>query len=331
MPRRIPVPRRADPLLALAVLCALLVSTPGPLEAQWPPDSLTNLRVLPDDIAFPELMRTMAGFTRALGVRCSTCHVGEEGAPLSTYDFASDDPDLKKKARAMLRMVAAINGEGLAGLESRADPAVEVQCFTCHRGARLPRTLQAELRIAYDEGGLDALVARYRELREAYHGRATYDFGPVALADIGGELAQAGASADAETVHALNVEMNPGDRFAQRQYAALALANAFREGPGAGEARYLELLAIYGPGALPEPAVNRLGYTLLDRGDAEAAIVAFRLNADAHPDSWNAWDSLGEAYERAGNDGAAVDAYRRSLELDPSNERASERIRALGG
>ena len=33
----------------------------------------------------------MPGFTRALGVRCSYCHVGEEGESLSTYDFASDD------------------------------------------------------------------------------------------------------------------------------------------------------------------------------------------------------------------------------------------------
>lgn len=324
-------PRLPGAVLLAAVNLALPWLAAAPVEAQWPPDSLTNLEVLPDDIAFPELMGIMAGFTRALGVRCSTCHVGEEGEPLSTYDFAADDRELKEKARVMLRMVAAINGERLPALDGRADPPVEVQCFTCHRGTRLPRTLQAELRIAHDAGGLDALVARYRELREAYYGRSTYDFGAVPLADVGGELAASGSLVDAEAVHALNVEMNPEDGFARRQHAAIALANALRESEEAGAARYRELTGAYGPPALSEPVVNRLGYGLLERGEVDAAIGAFRLNAGAHPGSWNAWDSLGEAYERAGDGPAALEAYRRSVELNPGNQRARERIRALGG
>jgi tetratricopeptide (TPR) repeat protein len=326
-----PRPRIPGACLLLGAVLAVSISAPSPVAAQWPPDSLTNLQVFPDDIPFPVLMRTMAGFTRALGVRCSSCHVGEEGAPLSTYDFASDDPELKEKARVMLRMVAAINGERLPALEGRADPAVDVQCFTCHRGTRLPRTLQDELRIAYDGGGLDSLAARYRGLRTEYYGRSTYDFGAVPLADVGGELESAGSLTDAEAVLALNVEMNPEDAFAQRQHASLALANALLEGAEAGETRYRELVSAYGPRALAEPVVNRLGYGLLERGDTDAAIGAFRLNADAHPESWNVWDSLGEAYERTGDAGAAIESYRRSLELNPENQRARDRIRTLGG
>ncbi len=49
----------------------------------------------------------MKGFTRALGVRCSHCHVG--GNPLSTYDFASDENPNKGRAREMLRMLNSIN------------------------------------------------------------------------------------------------------------------------------------------------------------------------------------------------------------------------------
>ena len=331
MNRSARVSRSAGGRLAAGLLVAILLSTPSPLEAQWPPDSLTNLEVLPEDIPFPELMQTMGAFTRALGVRCSACHVGEEGAPLATYDFAADDRALKRKARAMLRMVGAINGERLAGLDDRAEPPVEVRCFTCHRGTRLPRTLQDELRIAYDGGGLNALRARYGELREQYYGRATYDFGAVPLADIGGELAAAGSLEDAEAVLALNVEMNPDDRFAQRQHAAIALANALMVSPEDGGTRFRELIDAYGAGALSEPVVNRLGYGLLERGEAAAAVAAFRLNVDAHPDSWNVWDSLGEGYERTGDIAAAIESYRRSLELNPDNDHARERIRNLGG
>jgi thioredoxin reductase len=44
---------------------------------KFPPDELTNLKVLPKDISFPELMTNMKGFTQALGVRCEHCHVSE--------------------------------------------------------------------------------------------------------------------------------------------------------------------------------------------------------------------------------------------------------------
>nr|MCU0982767.1 tetratricopeptide repeat protein [Pirellulaceae bacterium] len=38
------------------------------------------------------------------------------------------------------------------------------------------------------------------------------------------------------------------------------------------------------------------------------------------PDSWNAWDSLGEVAAKAGLKEKAVASYRRSLELNPQNK-----------
>src|SRR6185437_12934948 len=49
--------------------------------------------------------------TVSLGVRCTYCHVGEEGKPLSTFDFASDAKDHKLTARKMLAMMHRINAE----------------------------------------------------------------------------------------------------------------------------------------------------------------------------------------------------------------------------
>jgi tetratricopeptide (TPR) repeat protein len=271
----------------------------------------------------------MGGFTRALGVRCSHCHVGEEGQPLATYDFASDSVELKRKARAMLRMVQAINGEHLAGLPSRVDPPVRVECVTCHGGRRVPRTLQDELRLAYAAGGLDALVARYDSLRAAYHGRAAYDFAAYPVTEVADELIPT-SLADAEAVHTLGLRYNPDDALARTRYIDVALRRAFLEsGAAAGVRRFRELVATY-PDAVTEALVNRSGYAVLRGGNPAAAVALFRLNAEAHPRSGNVHDSLGEALMAAGEREAAIASYRRSLELDPSNDNAREKLRELG-
>ena len=114
--------RPGHPQLAAALVAVCLVT---PAAAQrFPPDSFTNLKVLPPDIAARELVSVMTCFTRALGVRCTHCHVGEEGRPLETYDFPSDDKLPKRQARDMLRMVEAINQQHLARLEERAERSV---------------------------------------------------------------------------------------------------------------------------------------------------------------------------------------------------------------
>ena len=54
------------------------------------------------------------------------------------------------------------------------------------------------------------------------------------------------------------------------------------------------------------------------------AIEIFRINADLYPDSWNVYDSLGEALLRAGNTDEAVAMYERSLVLNPENTNGKE-------
>ena len=55
-----------------------VVAMPAPARAQWPVTRLKNVQVLPADISFGALVNTMKAFTRALGVRCTYCHVGSE-------------------------------------------------------------------------------------------------------------------------------------------------------------------------------------------------------------------------------------------------------------
>jgi tetratricopeptide (TPR) repeat protein len=98
----------------------------------------------------------------------------------------------------------------------------------------------------------------------------------------------------------------------------------------AAESRVRDLAAEVEPFEV-EVAVNNAGYALLQAGRTEEAIAVFEINTRVFPESWNAWDSLGEAHMEAGDTGAAVRYYERSLELNPDNENAVEMIARMRG
>lgn len=80
---------------------------------------------------------------------------------------------------------------------------------------------------------------------------------------------------------------------------------------------------------LGENEINLLGYELLWSDRFEEAIKIFKLNVLEHPDSWNVYDSLGEAYLKIGKDDLAIAAYRKSLELNPHNTNVQEVLKKL--
>ena len=127
------------PNALLAGALALFGFSVAVAQTSQPPaaPAFKNLQVLPADISREQLMATMKTFSQSLGVRCSHCHVGTEGQPLSTFDFASDDRPAKEIARRMMRMTWRINDEDFGITEV---PGVKVTCFTCHRGSRRPLT-----------------------------------------------------------------------------------------------------------------------------------------------------------------------------------------------
>jgi tetratricopeptide (TPR) repeat protein len=79
----------------------------------------------------------------------------------------------------------------------------------------------------------------------------------------------------------------------------------------------------------PERPVNSLGYELLGEKKTQEAIQIFLLNVRTHRDSFNAYDSLGEGYADAGDKQRALEAYRRSLELNPHNDNGRKMIEQL--
>jgi putative intracellular protease/amidase len=72
-----------------------------------------------------------------------------------------------------------------------------------------------------------------------------------------------------------------------------------------------------------EDEFNDAGYYLLyGKNDITGAIRVFELNVQEFPESANAYDSLGEAYLKAGKKDLAIVNYKKSLMLDEHNENA---------
>ena len=80
-----------------------------------------NLKVLTAEQVMPSMM----GFTRALGVRCDYCHMGR--------DFASDENPKKATARMMITLAHDVNAKF-------PDGKAHVTCYTCHHGKTMPET-----------------------------------------------------------------------------------------------------------------------------------------------------------------------------------------------
>jgi len=66
--------------------------------------------------------------------------------------------------------------------------------------------------------------------------------------------------------------------------------------------------------------MNSLGYRLLTKDKTAEAIEIFKYNAKEFPDSFNVYDSLGEAYYKNGDMDLAVKNFERSVEMNPNNE-----------
>lgn len=193
-------------IMGLLILCTV----PDTHAQQWQwPEKGENLKVLPENTTADQLSEIMRGFSRSLGVRCQYCHDDSRGTRLSQIDFPADTKETKEKARTMLRMVQAINGDHLAKLDVPEHERVAVTCITCHRGVPRPQMLENILSDLVPAHGVDSTVARYHELRERYYGGFAYDFSESMLRRLAEGLAEDGMQDEAARMLSLNLEMYP--------------------------------------------------------------------------------------------------------------------------
>ncbi len=80
-----------------------------------------------------------------------------------------------------------------------------------------------------------------------------------------------------------------------------------------------------------EREINQLGYILLQEGKIKESIEIFKINVEMFPKSANVYDSIGEAYMAAGDNANAIINYKKSVELDPSNEGGVQALKKLEG
>jgi len=219
-------------LIGTALAAGAALASPATATGQergsiWP-EHAENLQVLPEDFPPERLRAVMRGFTEALGVRCSHCHVGVEGEPLSTYDFASDENPNKDRARAMYRMLGMINQQ-LRDFPSSGPERVNMWCHTCHHGKPRPQTLDEAIHETYAAEGADAAFQRFEALRVRYYGAAAYDFSAPSVNALASGLFAEGDTATALRFFERNVEDYPEWPDAWESLGDVAAARNQRE------------------------------------------------------------------------------------------------------
>lgn len=102
------------------------------------------------------------------------------------------------------------------------------------------------------------------------------------------------------------------------------------KGVAAGIAEYRDLKAKESATYdFSEPELNNLGYRLLRAGKVKDAVEIFKLNVEMYPQGFNTYDSLAEAYESLNERELAVTNYKKSIELNPKNTNAVDRLKRL--
>ena len=80
---------------------------------------------------------------------------------------------------------------------------------------------------------------------------------------------------------------------------------------------------------LPETDVNDLAFILLGKKMKSEAIDIFKYNLAEHPNSADAFDGLAEGYDDMGEKELAIQNFKKSVELNPKNSYAADRIKKL--
>ena len=204
-------------LVAIGMSSPAVAQTAPAAGGQQPPP-LTNLKIYPKDIARPELITTMQGFVRQLGVQsqggCGYCHMGT--AP--QFDFASDANPKKDVARRMILMSREITAKLPEVTGKQASAITALRCATCHRGMAVPKVTEAALADAIAKGGTSSAVQQYKDLR-----KQALDYNENALVAYATTLVNGDKADDALALLQANADVSPNHA---PTYAAMSQAYA---------------------------------------------------------------------------------------------------------
>lgn len=142
----------------------------------------------------------------------------------------------------------------------------------------------------------------------------------VLLNNTGGTKLREMTTSITSILHGVDYEMP------KKSIAMEILPVFMKNGVTAGRERFRELKedSTY---ALSENEMNSIGYRLLREGKVKEAIEIFQINVEEFPDSWNVYDSLGEAYLEDRQKDLAIKNYRKSIEMNPENTNGKEMLK----
>lgn len=180
-------------------------------------------------------------------------------------------------------------------------------------------------------GGVAYVDYSRDEVREAHLWTARYvkEFLDAYLKQDASALAflKAAPGANGVPAHMMSMKVRPASATPPTKAAFVA---EFRR------RQFKDAIAIYDEMRKSDPGFtmggaefNTLGYEMLGKKNAQGAIELFKLGITLEPRWGDIQDSLGEAYEAAGEPALALAAYERALALNPNIPSSSARVKAL--
>lgn len=189
-----------------------------------------------------------------------------------------------------------------------------------------------------DQAGLGFFLGQYKNPEEFGHNGDDEGFEAVLImfADSGKGVA---VMANSQNGIALanylirSIAKEYAWNYTQEPFSAadLLMIVADMKGPQATLARYAELkkAGSSSPYLVDENTLIAIGYHFFSAGQIDDAIRAFQLDVQDYPKYWNAYDSLGEAYLKAGQKALAIQNYEKSVELNPQNQNGIDFLKKI--
>ncbi|UCG28081.1 MAG: tetratricopeptide repeat protein [Bacteroidales bacterium] len=179
------------------------------------------------------------------------------------------------------------------------------------------------INLLYEEGlnkGISCVETLFKSL--VFRHQDCFEFSGELLHGVSGRLLMIDSIDLAMKIIELNKSLCP-DYLHGRDQILLA---SFGPDPGALKKLCKSIRKMKDLYILDEHEINSTGYLLLSKKLIDKAILIFKLNVQLFPDSWNVYDSLGEAYLGSGKLRMAKKYYQHSLCLNGNNTSAKKAL-----
>ena len=167
--------------------------------------------------------------------------------------------------------------------------------------------LRVPVKLAFDTDGI--ILAKYRNVVL----RGGGGFGWEAYNQAASYCLRRGINFD-EALRWANSSIAFNENFTNTSTKAALLDKLGQKDEAEKARKHAEALAT------AEQEMNNLAYQYMNQNNMEKAMELFKKNVKLHPNSENVYDSLAEAYAKAGDKKLAIENYQKALSLAQEND-----------